>query len=31
VSDAGVFRKANVGMSSDNAGESPAHRKAKVS
>ena len=28
---AGADRKANVGMSNDNAGEKPAHRKTKVS
>jgi hypothetical protein len=28
---AGASRKANVGMSNDNAGEKPAHRKTKVS
>ena len=28
---AGAHRKANVGMSNDNAGEKPAHRKTKVS
>ena len=27
----GADRKANVGMSNDNAGEKPAHRKTKVS
>ncbi len=28
---AGAARKENVGMSNDNAGEKPAHRKPKVS
>ena len=28
---AGADRKANVGMSNDNAGEKPAHRKTEVS
>ena len=28
---AGAVRKANVGISSDKAGEKPAHRKTKVS
>ena len=28
---AGAYRKANVGISSDNAGEKPAHRKTKDS
>ena len=28
---AGADRKANVGISNDNAGEKPAHRKTKVS
>jgi len=27
----GAFRKANVGISNDKAGEKPAHRKTKVS
>ena len=27
----GAVRKANVGISNDNAGEKPAHRKTKVS
>ena len=27
----GAIRKANVGMSNDNAGEKPARRKAQVS
>ena len=27
----GAVRKENVGMSNDNAGEKPAHRKPKVS
>ena len=27
----GVFRKENVGISNDDAGEKPAHRKTKVS
>ena len=27
----GAFGKANVGISNDNAGEKPAHRKTKVS
>ena len=31
VSDAGAYRKANVGISNDKAGEKPAHRKTKVS
>jgi hypothetical protein len=31
ASSVGVARKANVGMSNDNAGEKPAHRKTKVS
>ena len=31
VSRAGAVRKANVGISNDNAGEKPAHRKTKVS
>jgi hypothetical protein len=31
VRQVGVYRKANVGISNDNAGEKPAHRKAKVS
>ena len=29
--DAGVIRKANVGISNDKAGEKPARRKTKVS
>jgi hypothetical protein len=29
--DAGAQRKANVGISNDNAGEKPARRKTKVS
>ena len=29
--DAGAMRKANVGISNDNAGEKPARRKTKVS
>ena len=29
--DSGVSGRANVGISNDNAGEKPAHRKAKVS
>ena len=29
--DAGAYRKANVGISSDNACEKHAHRKTKVS
>lgn len=29
--DAGVVRKANVGISNDKAGEKPARRKTKVS
>ena len=29
--DAGAARKANVGISNDNVGEKPTHRKAKVS
>ena len=28
---AGVIRKANVGISNDNEGEKPSHRKTKVS
>ena len=28
---AGAVRKENVGISNDNAGEKPAHRKTKVS
>jgi hypothetical protein len=28
---AGAYRKENVGISNDNAGEKPAHRKTKVS
>ena len=31
VTNAGVYGKANVGISNDNAGEKPAHRKTKVS
>ena len=31
VRDGGAYGKANVGMSNDNAGEKPAHRKTKVS
>jgi hypothetical protein len=31
VMDAGAQRKANVGISNDNAGEKPARRKTKVS
>ena len=31
VTLAGMHRKANVGISNDNAGEKPAHRKTKVS
>jgi hypothetical protein len=31
VSHAGADRKENVGISNDNAGEKPAHRKTKVS
>jgi len=31
VTLAGTHRKANVGISNDNAGEKPAHRKTKVS
>ena len=31
VSYAGLDRKENVGISNDNAGEKPAHRKTKVS
>ena len=31
VMHAGALRKANVGISNDNAGEKPAHRKTKVS
>ena len=31
MSSAGAFRKENVGISNDNAGEKPAHRKTKVS
>ena len=29
--DAGAVTKENVGISNDNAGEKPAHRKTKVS
>ena len=28
---AGAYRKANVGISNDNPGEKPGHRKSKVS
>ena len=31
MSGAGAVGKANVGISNDNAGEKPAHRKTKVS
>ena len=31
TTDCGGFRKANVGISNDKAGEKPAHRKTKVS
>ncbi len=31
MSYAGLVRKENVGISNDNAGEKPAHRKTKVS
>ena len=31
MSLAGVVRKANVGISNDNEGEKPSHRKTKVS
>ena len=31
VKHAGPVRKENVGISNDNAGEKPAHRKTKVS
>ena len=31
MSIAGPLRKENVGISNDNAGEKPAHRKTKVS
>jgi hypothetical protein len=31
VRPCGADRKANVGISNDNAGEKPAHRKTKVS
>ena len=31
VRGAGLDRKENVGISNDNAGEKPAHRKTKVS
>ena len=31
ASRAGALGKANVGISNDNAGEKPAHRKTKVS
>ncbi len=31
VTDGGLYRKANVGISNDKAGEKPAHRKTKVS
>ena len=31
VMDVGAVRKANVGISNDNAGEKPARRKTKVS
>ena len=31
VRHAGASRKENVGISNDNAGEKPAHRKTKVS
>jgi hypothetical protein len=31
VTDRGVYRSENVGMSNRNEGESPSHRKSKVS
>lgn len=31
MSDRGVYRSKNVGISNRNAGENPAHRKSKVS
>jgi hypothetical protein len=31
VRHVGAYRKENVGMSNDKAGEKPAHRKTKVS
>ena len=31
VMSTGAYRKANVGISSDNAGKNPAHRKTKDS
>ncbi len=31
VRTAGAYRKENVGISNDKAGEKPAHRKTKVS
>lgn len=31
VSHCGAYRKENVGISNDKAGEKPAHRKTKVS
>ena len=31
VTCGGLYRKANVGISNDKAGEKPAHRKTKVS
>ena len=31
ATNAGAYGKANVGISNDNAGEKPAHRKTKVS
>ena len=31
ASHGGAYRKANVGMSNDNTGEKPVHRKTKVS
>jgi hypothetical protein len=31
VKKAGAIRKANVGISNDNEGEKPSHRKTKVS
>ena len=31
ASNCGGYRKANVGISNDKAGEKPAHRKTKVS
>ena len=31
MTDRGLFRKENVGISNDNNGEKPLHRKTKVS